>query len=246
MHKVNRIQYLHDKNIELILSVDSEISYPRHNHVSVFTISLVLRGAIFLTVGDNSFTCQTDSSFTILPYTPHTIEAQAPYSLVTLCIDKNLIGNFRKDEIKNNVGHLLAATGEWNLIESQILPLLNSLDSLGAGSFFCSADPFIYSAKEQIERCPERKLNLDEMARSSHMSKYHFIRRFRQAVGLTPHQFQIQNRVRKAQRLLSGVDNITEVALTTGFCDQSHFIKHFERYVGLTPTVYKNSCKTLI
>ena len=78
------------------------------------------------------------------------------------------------------------------------------------------------------------KLSIDEMARSSYISKYHFIRSFKKAVGLTPHQFQIQNRVRKAQQMLKYVDNITEVALTTVFCDQSHFIKQFERYVGLT------------
>ena len=92
------------------------------------------------------------------------------------------------------------------------------------------------------------KLSIDEMAQSLYISKYHFIRSFKQAVGLTPHQFQIQNRIRKAQHMLSNADSITsmtEVALTTGFCDQSHFIKHFERYVGLTPAVYKISCKML-
>ena len=71
--------------------------------------------------------------------------------------------------------------------------------------------------------------------------KYHFIRSFKAEVGLTPHQFQIQNRIRKAQRLIHETNTITEVALTTGFCDQSHFIKQFEKYVGLPPLTYKSS-----
>jgi AraC-like DNA-binding protein len=79
------------------------------------------------------------------------------------------------------------------------------------------------------------------MAQNAFISKYHFIRSFKAEVGLTPHQFQIQNRIRKAQRLIHETDTITEVALTTGFCDQSHFIKQFEKYVGLPPLTYKYS-----
>ena len=41
---------------------------------------------------------------------------------------------------------------------------------------------------------------------------------------------------------MNRTETITEVALNTGFCDQSHFIKQFEKMVGLTPTVYKMSC----
>lgn len=89
------------------------------------------------------------------------------------------------------------------------------------------------------------KLIINEMAHSLYISKYHFIRRFKQIVGLTPHQFQIQNRVRKAQRMLNDIDSITEVALITGFCDQIHFIKQFEKYIELTPTVYKVSCRQM-
>lgn len=247
MQKANYIQYLYDRNadIELILCMDSTISYPLHNHVSVLTIGLVLCGSILMTVGDNSFTCEKNGSFTILPYVPHTIEAQSSYSLLTLCINKNIISKCSKDEIKNNIRHLLAAICELELTEIQTSQLLNRLDSLDNALLSYNTEPFIDSAKKQIECYPEMKLSIDEMAHSLYISKYHFIRSFKQAIGMTPHQFQIQNRVRKAQHMLNNIDSITEVALTTGFCDQSHFIKHFERYVGLTPTIYKISCRIL-
>lgn len=247
MQKTNSVQYLYDRNadIELILCTDSAISYPLHNHVSVFTIGLVLCGEVSLTVGGNSFTCKKDSCFTILPYVPHTIEAGNPYSLLTLCINKNIISKYSKDETKNNIRHLLATACKLNLTEIQTVQLLSCLDSLDNTLLSYSDEPFIDSAKKQIECYPEVKLSIDEMAHSLYISKYHFIRSFKQAVGLPPHQFQIQNRIRKAQHMLNNADSITEVALSTGFCDQSHFIKHFERYVGLTPTVYKVSCKIL-
>ena len=65
-------------------------------------------------------------------------------------------------------------------------------------------------------------------------------------MGLTPHQFQLQNRIRKAQRLMHNAETITEVALSTGFCDQSHFIKQFEKQVGLPPLTYKLSSQTIL
>lgn len=247
MLKVNHVQYLYDRNdgMELILCNNSTISYPLHNHVSVLTIGLVLSGCISLTVGDNSFTCEKGNSFTILPYVPHIIEAQNPYSLLTLCIHKNVINQYSKDKIKNHIRHLLTAVCKLELTEIQIFQLLNGIDLFDNVLLPYSAESFIDLAKKQIERYPEMKLSIDEMARSSYLSKYHFIRSFKQAVGLTPHQFQIQNRIRKAQHLLNNIDSMTEVALTTGFCDQSHFIKHFEKYVGLTPAMYKISCKIL-
>ncbi len=172
---------MYDRNadIELILCIDSAISYPLHNHVSVLTIGLVLCGSIFLTVGDNSYTCKKNSSFTILPYVPHTIEAQNPYSLLTLCINKNIINTCCKDEIKNNIHNLLAVTCELKLTEIQIIQLLNCLYSLDNALLSYSAEPFIDSAKKQIECYPEMKLSIDEMAHSLYISKYHFIRSFK-------------------------------------------------------------------
>lgn len=247
MQKANNVQYLYDKttNIELILCNNSEISYPLHNHVSVFTIGLVLCGSILLTIGNSSFICEKDNPFIILPYVPHTIEAKTTYSLLTLCINKNTISKYNKNEIQNNIRYLLTVVSDLKITEKQIYQLLNCLNLFNDNSYSYISEPFIDLAKNQLECYPEKKLSIDEMAQSAHSSKYNFIRSFKQVVGLTPHQFQIQNRIRKAQHMLNDIDSITEVALTTGFYDQSHFIKHFEKYVGLTPTVYKISCRQL-
>ncbi len=51
------------------------------------------------------------------------------------------------------------------------------------------------------------------MAQNTFISKYHFIRNFKTEIGLTPHQFQIQNRIRKAQRLIHKTETIAEVEI---------------------------------
>ena len=69
------------------------------------------------------------------------------------------------------------------------------------------------------------------------------IRRFRKAFGLTPHQFQIQCRVRKAQKLLEEEKSISRVTYDTGFSDQSHLDRCFHKLVGLTPAQYRDAAR---
>lgn len=99
--------------------------------------------------------------------------------------------------------------------------------------------------KQLILNAPENVLLIEDMAQSIGVSPYHMIRQFKAACGLTPHQFQIQCRIRKAQELLEKEKSVTEVAYATGFCDQSHFDRCFHKIVRLTPSEYKQSVKHL-
>jgi len=99
--------------------------------------------------------------------------------------------------------------------------------------------------KQFILDAPENVFMIEDMAQKVGISPYHMIRKFKTACGLTPHQFQIQCRVRKAQKLLEEGKSITEVAYATGFCDQSHFDRCFHKIVRLTPSAYKQSAKWL-
>ena len=93
--------------------------------------------------------------------------------------------------------------------------------------------------KRLILEAPENPFLIKDMARTINMSPYHMIRQFKAVCGLTPHRFQIQCRVRKAQKLLEEGKSATEAAYATGFCDQSHFDRCFQRIVRLTPGEYK-------
>jgi len=68
------------------------------------------------------------------------------------------------------------------------------------------------------------------------LSAFHFSRQFKKSTGLAPHQFLLSRRIQKAKDLLGlGRISIAQVALKTGFCDQSHFATHFKRQTSLTP-----------
>ena len=247
MPKVKSIRYLAaaDGNAELIFCNNSTIAYPLHNHTSVFTIGIVLEGDIILNTHHTDQVYGKGQTFIIPPYAPHSIKGNDAYSLLSLCIRKSVFNS--SDDIEKviiSVTNLLAeAVDSYKINQELALKLLTCLHY--SNVFFPAAtannDPYIDTLKRQLELFPENKFSVEAMADVALKSKYYFIRRFKEIVGLTPHQFQIQNRIRKAQRLLWERDTITEVALSTGFCDQSHFIKQFEKLVGLTPSTYKLS-----
>ena len=70
------------------------------------------------------------------------------------------------------------------------------------------------------------------------MSRYHLLRVFKRATGLTPHAFHVQHRVERAKSLLRSGLPIVQVAADTGFVDQSHFTRAFKHLVGATPGQY--------
>jgi AraC-like DNA-binding protein len=66
---------------------------------------------------------------------------------------------------------------------------------------------------------------------------------FRQVTGMSVRQWQMDYRVRSAQRLLADNpdESLAEVATLCGFADQSHFTRAFLKVVGLTPTAWLHS-----
>jgi AraC-like DNA-binding protein len=72
------------------------------------------------------------------------------------------------------------------------------------------------------------------------MSPYHFLRTFRQLVGMTPHQFVLRTRLhRAAVRLCRSDEAISEVAFGAGFNDLSTFNRRFRRIMGESPSAYR-------
>jgi len=84
-----------------------------------------------------------------------------------------------------------------------------------------------------------KNVSLNELSSLAGFSAYHFLRVFRDTVGLPPHAYQTQLRINLAKRLLAGGKEIIDVAHDTGFTDQSHFSNKFRRLVGATPRQYK-------
>jgi AraC-like DNA-binding protein len=96
-------------------------------------------------------------------------------------------------------------------------------------------------AREYLEERADENVTLQALARFAGLSPFHLCRVFREAVGMTPHAYQTQVRVRRAKSLLRAGLPITLVAAEAGFYDQAHLNRHFKRIVGLTPGRYAST-----
>ncbi len=95
-----------------------------------------------------------------------------------------------------------------------------------------------------IENNLLRPLNLDKIAGEACMSKFHFCRIFKKYVGITPMQFAMNMRLKKAMTLLQRKDmSISTVAVKSGFSDLSEFNKQFKKLYGSSPSTFRESIR---
>lgn len=100
---------------------------------------------------------------------------------------------------------------------------------------------------ERLRRVRERMaadagaaLDLEEMARAACFSKFHFLRLFRQAYGVTPARYLSQLRLERARTLLEESDrSVTEICLDVGFESLPSFSCAFRRHTGHSPLRYR-------
>jgi transcriptional regulator of acetoin/glycerol metabolism len=86
--------------------------------------------------------------------------------------------------------------------------------------------------------------NLDIATLASHagLSVYHFARAFKESVGMPPHRYLLEQRIRKAADLIEQTEQaLVGVALAVGFADQAHFSRSFHALVGVTPSQYRRT-----
>ena len=99
-------------------------------------------------------------------------------------------------------------------------------------------------AAQYIDANAHEQLHLDDTARASGLSPFHFLRVFTNVLGVTPHQYLLRSRLRRAAALLAvGAAPVTDVALDVGFADLSNFARTFRRAAGVSATEFRNAAK---
>ena len=101
--------------------------------------------------------------------------------------------------------------------------------------------PLLRKVTSLIEDRLSEDLSLADLAFEVGLSPSHFSSVFRQTTGLSPHQYIVQRRLERAQRLLTSTRlSISEIATTVGFYDQSHLGRQMRRVMGITPSYIRD------
>jgi len=94
----------------------------------------------------------------------------------------------------------------------------------------------------RIDRNPESDHRLGVLALEAKLSRYHFLRVFQQLAGLTPHQYILRTRLRRAAtRLALEPQRVIDIALDSGYGDVSNFNHAFRAEFGVSPRSYRRS-----
>ncbi|MBJ9904386.1 AraC family transcriptional regulator [Acinetobacter bereziniae] len=118
---------------------------------------------------------------------------------------------------------------------SEILLSHFELDLLKQSDYF---QKYLSRMIALIERS-QHILSLDELSQAVGISRYAIIRLFKNNFGLTPHAYQLNQKINTARHLLKSGQTIVQIAHALGFNDQSHFHHVFKSHTGITPKQFQ-------
>lgn len=99
----------------------------------------------------------------------------------------------------------------------------------------------LYHARDYIDACYMRPLTLEQVATVACMSRFHFLRTFKQLFAETPHQYLTRKRLDRADVLLSTSDMpVYQVAMEVGLQSTEAFIRLFRTRHGVSPNSYRS------
>jgi len=95
-------------------------------------------------------------------------------------------------------------------------------------------------ARELIDAHYSQPLDLNELSQAANLSRYHFLRAFRGAFQMTPHEYLTRKRIERAKELLAESDLlVTEICFEVGFESLGSFSTLFHRIAGWSPSIYR-------
>lgn len=234
--------------IEFVLSENIDKHFGSHNHVGHYVISVVMQGTVTVCLENREVACCRGDVFIIPPYAIHSVCQGKDARLLSMCVGTAFIEETDLETAEGIVQELLVEAMEqgifgWEQREKLLISVRTVYFLRDNGRK--EMDAGIKILADKIISHPEQELPIETLAADIFVSKYYLIRKFKSSIGMTPHQFCIQNRIRKSQGLLDEEKTISRIAAEMGFYDQSHFDKAFQRIVGISPSEYVHSKKQI-
>ncbi|MBD2099646.1 AraC family transcriptional regulator [Leptolyngbya sp. FACHB-261] len=259
-------------NLELMRATYITHSFPRHSHDS-FGIGIIEQGALRFNCEDKAHIIPAGNLILINPGQVHHGHAATAsgwtyriiYPEATLLQQALSELNERRCELPyfpnadihdHNLAQLLLRLHQTletptTLLEreSRLVLTLTQLIARHAGERptwqIGREQQAVRWVRQYLEAHYAENVSLQQLAQLTQLKPLRLLRVFRQEVGLPPHAYLTQVRVLRAKALLALNWPIAQVALATGFTDQSHLNRHFKRLVGTTPRQYWLGCKNV-
>lgn len=96
--------------------------------------------------------------------------------------------------------------------------------------------------RDYIHDNVSQKLCIDDMAKLTNLSPFHFARMFKLSLGLSPTNYVTLVRINLIKQQLQRNKSLADITYDAGFSQQSHMTQFFKKLTGLTPSVYRELC----
>mgnify|MGYP004606820275 CR=1 FL=1 len=106
--------------------------------------------------------------------------------------------------------------------------------------------PLVEQVTGYIEVHLGEGITVEDVAETVHMSKFYFLRKFKEITGMTVHNFIVNKRIIAACQAMAEGKSITESWQMTGFADYSSFLRNFRKIYGISPREYRENNFRLI
>jgi AraC-like DNA-binding protein len=248
--------------VEVFHARFTEYAYPMHVH-EAWTLLIVDTGAVRYDLDRHEHGTPHDTVSLLPPHVPHNGSpvTEEGFRKRVLYLDATYLGDefigaavdrpdLRDPLLRRRVGQVhgaLARPGEELEAESRLTFVGERLrDHLrGESGTARPADPVLARRlRELLDERVVEGVGLREAAGLVGAHPAHLVRAFSTAYGIAPHQYLTSLRVGRARRLLLEGRSPSEVAVATGFYDQSHLTRHFRKLVGVPPGSYRATFRT--
>lgn len=255
------------KNEDIILnkSVFNNFGFDKHVHEE-FAIGVIGEGFIDGFLDGKTRTINKKSIMTINPDTAHSnwSHGNSTYSQSAIYLNQSFLENVSQenfnskniffkaglleDEALANEFLNLASSYEKNELleidyECRLIEILNKIllknSEIIEQKKLSKHDLAIFRAKEFMNDNLSENLTLDDISYELDISKYHFLRLFKEQTHFSPHAYLMLKRLEKAKKLLQKGATPIDVAFSCGFNDQSHLNKRLKAFVGVTAKEYQ-------
>ena len=101
------------------------------------------------------------------------------------------------------------------------------------------------SVRRYIDQNCGDDLSLEQLAKFSHVNKYYLVHAFTDEYGISPINYLMHARVKKAEKLLATTDySLSVISHTCGFSSSSYFSQTFKKVAGVSPSSYRKTVKS--
>lgn len=249
----NKITIYEQGNVEVLFCRSSH-AYPLHSHES-WCMGVVTDGEVIFSIADAKCSLKRGTLFLIPSNTGVKITPVTQFKYINISIKNELRDHFRELKFDqyflklNDVDEFIEPccdfmwNGDEQKLVQQLISLLSPLlcvDSLKKKKEI--SEP-VQKAISYMKSHINDKFDLDVIAHEAFVSKYHLVRQFKKEMGVSPHQYYIQTKLRIVKADILENQSEVEIAAELNYADQSHLCRQFKQLMGISIQEYKRNIR---